>query len=286
MNKKGFRVSAEVYDSDHYDRFRMYFEGMDEYGIDNALLFTPEMAYLLIEPGVKVTNLDTGLIEELPGGHYRKAYIDGFNKGVAEFQKNWSISPDVKYGPEYSRYRDDLRRAYEGSMTGETAEELVNGRNDPGWLHELNRRLFLVTEKSVHKQGYYAGLVAKYRELDAGLVSKYREHEAKQNQLPIKPEPNKRHKLKVTTLEDACSGDGYEIIKDMFIQKGYCDASPFRYRSERYPLYVLAGILKELHKTRLSKKLTHKEIMAISENSFSAEMRIDTVKRAAKILLT
>jgi hypothetical protein len=166
MNEVKYRMDRDIFQSEHYENFRRVFESFDKYSVGGATIYGTELAYQLLEPGVPAINMITGLLEALPGAQFRQAYVEGYNEGVAEFKQQWEPSPNILYGPRSEHYFNDLRTAYNGTMNGNNVSELFEGRQNRGWQSHMNDVLLIVTNKAVKKQGYYAGLVSKYKELE------------------------------------------------------------------------------------------------------------------------
>jgi hypothetical protein len=278
MNKKGYQLMPGTYNTDEFEQYRQYFEFLDSLKVGEAEVITPEMGYILSsgrkEWKVISTNLDTGLEEILPGSQYCEAYIKGFAEGVEEFNQIWSVRADTIYGGDSDRYFRNLKRAYEGEMNGNTAGELYKGRKNTGWLNEANRMLTLINDKSIKKQGFYTGLVVKYRELELrhdGL----RVGNRPQNQ----PVPKASKNAKFLTLADACGEETAMKLKLLFAEHGYCAYGTFVWVKDKVTLanYLKHDIFEAKHYKRMPKQ---KEIMSIALNDFGIKMVRGTITNA------
>lgn len=268
MNKKGYQLMPGTYNTDEFEQYRQYFEFLDSLKVGEAEVITPEMGYILSsgrkEWKVISTNLDTGLEEILPGSQYCEAYIKGFAEGVEEFNQIWSVRADTIYGGDSDRYFRNLKRAYEGEMNGNTAGELYKGRKNTGWLNEANRMLTLINDKSIKKQGFYTGLVVKYREL-----------ELRHDGLRVKPKlevpaRKRRPKPSWSTLEEACGEERWRKLRHWFVEGGLCHPVSFAWLDNKKGCgKLLITYLLELHiKGYCDRKLTASEIAEIAMNDF------------------
>jgi len=267
MNNKGYRISAEVFNTEQFRQYKQYFESRPKYSIEikgqpingRAVVYFAEMAYLLLERGIIATNLDTNAEEILPGGEYARSYIEGFNAGVAHFIESYSLMPDTLYGPKSDHYFNDLRAAYEGTGDRDTPPELLSNEMRSGWLEEAGRITLLpFNDESVKNNGYYAGLVSKYREL-----------ELKHDRLRVKPEAGKTKK-RFSTLLDACGTERRGKLRERFVDMGLCDSVSFAWLDNKKGSgKLLITYLLELHtKGYCDRKLTAPEIVEIAKNDF------------------
>lgn len=286
MNNKGYRISAEVFTAEQFQQYKQFFESRSQYSIEikgqpskgRAMIYFAEMAYLLLESGIIAKNLDTNTEEILPGGQYAQSYIEGFNAGVAHFNERWSLKPDTLYGSKSDHYFNDLRAAYEGTGDQDTPLGIVSNAMRAGWLEKAGRIPLMINDESVKENGYYAGLVFKFREMQ-------KQHDRLRDQ--PKPEvaaEEAKDKPFKGTLEEACVSEAaFRAARKYFIDHGYCDGDTLVFiKRGKITLGRLAGIIKGLSTKRYTYPLSNEEVCAIMNSTFKAKVGISTVEHASE----
>jgi hypothetical protein len=94
----------------------------------------------------------------------------------------------------------------------------------------------------------------------------------------------KKKEVRYQTLKEAFEKpDDYQMIRQLLIDKGYCDPVSMAWNKEKKPYYVLAALLKFLHQKKYFKKnskLTYIEMQTIARNTFIAEIELSTIGKA------
>jgi hypothetical protein len=268
MNDRGYRISTEVFNTEHYLQYKQHFEAMNRHGLtikgepSRAEFYYAEIAYLLLETGIVAGNLDTGFEEILPGGMYARSYFEGFQEGVAHFNNKWAITPDTLYGPKSDHYFADLKAAYRGP-DDTTPLEIMSNAMVPGWLEEAERIPLIINDASMRRNGYYAGLVFKYREME-------KQHDRLRDQPEEEaPARQKEEKPMIDTLAVACISDlAFRAAKRELMDLGCCDETLTFKKRGKNTFKRLAGLIKGLEDQGYTHPLTDEEVHAIIHNTF------------------
>lgn len=122
----------------------------DKYGcfeINNAKVYSIELAMLFLYKDVKVLNLETKEIETISGYDYLQTFTDGYREGEQKIKPNESII----YGSNADSYILDLLNNYFHNPIG-------IGRK--GWGYVKRIKLISFTHKDIWEFGYYSGIVS------------------------------------------------------------------------------------------------------------------------------
>jgi len=91
-------------------------------------------------------------------------------------------------------------------------------------------------------------------------------------------------KKTITTLYGACGPEKCKLIKDWFIERGFCDPDTFVWKDKKKSnITILAYYLKNLYDKGYTDKLSPVSIQAIAKKDFNVDMSISSINKAKSI---
>jgi hypothetical protein len=121
-----------------------------------AKIFTPELAFVLLNHNLQIQNLNTETVKYINGTYFWPTYIEAFSQGEQYFKDEYKASTEILYGSRSESYIKNLHHKYFHDLTVSPYE---------GWKFVKNYFPELITHKQIALFGFYSGIINSLEEL-------------------------------------------------------------------------------------------------------------------------
>lgn len=126
-------------------------------GVFKAKIFVPEISYLLFSDEKTKISARNSKASPFNKSKFALFYVEAFNEGEKDFDKNFAIKPDTLYNGDPELYIANLHKQFYHSN--------IKTNLGKGWNFWRTNAPFIITRETIMEFGYYAGFISKVLDL-------------------------------------------------------------------------------------------------------------------------
>lgn len=233
-----------------------------------AKIFTPELAYVLLNQNLQIKNFKTDTVKYINGTYLWATYIEAYSQGEKYFKVEYKASSEILYGSNCESYIKNLHYKYHHDLTVNPYE---------GWKFVKKYYPELITHKQIALFGFYSGVINSLEEVIKEhpkvfqSFNKYQYEEKTENleltTLQSKTEP---------TLKVEVQSIVFDILKDFFDEEQQGELKQLLETGKNTSKHLiffdngnrLADVFKQLKKADLITKCTQSELESWIKTNF------------------